>query len=227
MDDKVVKLNFPVWDLCREIPLICSHKSGQTVRSVEQVIQSLRRWSWLQTELDRLCRFDRYTYVHSVHVAILALMMAEHMGYKRKDLRDIVLGALLHDVGKEKIPLAILNRPGKLSASEFALVKEHPSLGEEILRLKPLSLSTYLVICQHHERWNGQGYPDGLRETQIHPFAQIVAVADVFDALTADRPYRSGIPGKVAHDMLLAGAGTDFADEVIEAFQEIAALYGE
>ncbi|CAA7599547.1 HD/PDEase domain protein [Acididesulfobacillus acetoxydans] len=225
LDIVVAKPYTPAKDLYPEIPLFSSRKSGPKVRAVEQIVQSLRRWSWLEVELDRLCRFDRYTYVHSIHVAVLSLMMAEQLAYKRKDLRDLVLGALLHDVGKERIPLALLNRPGKLTLNEFELVKEHPSLGEEILRLKPLSLSAYLVICQHHERWNGRGYPDGLHGTQIHPFAQIAAVADVYDALTTDRPYRKGLPGRVAYEMVVAGAGTDFSEEVVEAFQEIVVLF--
>lgn len=206
MNNEFAKAEIPALDVNEEIPAY---------------VYSLQAWPWLQTEFERLAAFDRYTYIHSIRVATIARLIAEELGYRQEGTGHIVLGALLHDLGKLKIPLAVLNKPGKLTTEEMAIIKQHPVLGEEMLRDKHLPLDVTLVIYQHHERWDGRGYPDGLYGMQIHPFAQIVAVADVYDALTAVRPYREAIPGRVAYEMVLAGAGRDFDDEVIEAFRRV------
>jgi len=184
-------------------------------------VQGVELWPWLNSELERLLAFDRYTCIHSIRVAEIARLLASELGCKQEDIRNIVLGAVLHDLGKLKIPAAVLNKPGKLSAEEMEIIKQHPVLGEEMLQVKQLPLVVRLIIYQHHERWDGRGYPDVLQGLQIHQFAQIVAVADIFDALTAVRPYRAELPRQIACEMVLAGAGTDFDEEVVEAFRRV------
>jgi len=135
--------------------------------------------------------FDDYTFAHSVNVCILAIMTGITMGYSSIQLNELGIGALLHDIGKMRINLTILNKPGELTRNEFSEIKRHSEFGFRILRdYKDLSLLSTHVAYQHHERWDGQGYPRNLAGENILEYARITAVADVYDALLANRPYR-------------------------------------
>ena len=125
------------------------------------------------------------------------------------------------------IPSSILNKPSGLTPEEFEIVKRHPIQGQHLIQNVGVPSEVLLSIGQHHERWNGQGYPARLMKCGIHPSAQIVAVADVFNALTADRPYRKGLPPYHALEMIIAGSGTDFAPDVVQAFRCSLLLYPE
>ncbi len=135
--------------------------------------------------------FDNYTFAHSVNVCILAIMTGITMGYSRIQLNELGVGALLHDIGKLRVNLKTLNKPGELTRNEFREIKQHPEFGFRILRdYEDLSLLSTHVAYQHHERWDGQGYPRNLAGENILEYARITAVADVYDALLANRPYR-------------------------------------
>lgn len=170
---------------------------------------------------------DNYTYIHSVNVAIIATLIGAQLGYPGKSIHNLCLGALLHDIGKLMIPASILQKPAGLTPDEFEIVKQHPIHGYEMLRGGGFPSEILFAIRQHHERWNGQGYPDRLIKRGIHPFAQIVAIADVFDALTADRPYRKGFPPYHALEMVIAGSATDFAPDMVKAFRGSLVIYPE
>jgi HD-GYP domain-containing protein (c-di-GMP phosphodiesterase class II) len=136
--------------------------------------------------------FDDYTYAHSVNVCILSIMTGITMGYNYDQLNELGIGALLHDIGKIRINLEILNKPGELTRDEFREIKRHPEFGFRILRdYQDLSLLSTHVAYQHHERWDGHGYPRNIARENILEYARIAAAADVYDALLADRPYRS------------------------------------
>ncbi len=130
-------------------------------------------------------------------------------------------GALLHDIGKISIPEAILNKPGKLTAEEFAIIKQHPEIGERICRPLRSGADIAPIVRGHHERWDGGGYPDGLAGETIPLGARIVAVADAFDAMTTDRPYRKALALKTAWEILREGAGTQWDAAVVEAFMSV------
>ncbi|MBO8158094.1 HD-GYP domain-containing protein [Thermosyntropha sp.] len=135
--------------------------------------------------------FDDYTFGHSVNVCILSIMAGITMGYHDLKLKELGIGALLHDIGKVYLDPAVLNKPDDLTREEYAEVKRHTEYGFEILRKYPdIPLLAAHIAFQHHERWDGQGYPRGLAGEDIHEYARIVAVADVYDALLSDRPYR-------------------------------------
>ena len=127
----------------------------------------------------------------------------------------------LHDVGKIGVPDEILKKTGKLTDAEFAMVKLHPELGERIVSQIPQLKETLTGIRNHHERWDGRGYPDGLAGEQIPILARILAVADTFDAMTSDRPYRPGMPIGRALDEIERGAGTQFDPEYAIRFVEL------
>ncbi len=127
-------------------------------------------------------------------------------------------GALLHDIGKIGISEAILNKPGKLTPEEFAIIKQHPEIGERICRPLRFGADVAPIVRGHHERWDGGGYPDGLAGEAIPLGARIVAVADAFDAMTTDRPYRKALALEKAWEILREGAGSQWDAAVVEAF---------
>ncbi|MHB8127045.1 MAG: HD-GYP domain-containing protein [Desulfitobacteriaceae bacterium] len=202
-----------------------------TMEIVDEIINELEEYETFSEEykiyvdFNRFRTHDNYTYVHSVNVAILATLIGSQIGYWGKYLHNLCLGALLHDIGKLMIPASILQKPSGLTPEEFEIVKRHSIYGQEMLRNVGVPSEVLFAIRQHHERWNGQGYPDRLMKQGIHPSAQIVAVADVFDALTADRPYRKGLPPYHALEMIIAVSGTDFSPDVVEAFRRSLVLY--
>jgi putative nucleotidyltransferase with HDIG domain len=178
-------------------------------------------------DLDELQIFDELTYNHSINTALLATLIAIQLGHNEEFVHNVAIGALFHDWGKMLLPREILNKPSGLTFKEFEIVKKHPIYGEGMLRQKKVSEDVLKIIRQHHERWGGQGYPDSLCKEQIQRSAQIVAVADVFEALTADRPYRKGLHPYYALEMILSGEGTEFAPEVVMAFRKILQVYPE
>ncbi len=164
---------------------------------------------------------DRYTCGHSDRVAQMSTRIASELGLSAKDCEQIHMSGLLHDIGKIGVPDYVLSKPDRLTESEFALVKLHPTIGFEILKdLKPIS---YVLpgVLHHHEAFDGSGYPHGLSEENIPLFGRIIAVADSFDAMTSDRPYRSGMPRAEAERILLLGSGTQWDPNIIRAFLRI------
>jgi putative nucleotidyltransferase with HDIG domain len=140
-------------------------------------------------------KYDHYTYTHSVNVSVLSLGMAVELGIKDKeDLRVLGMGGMLHDIGKSKIPAAILNKPGRLTDEEFAVIKQHVVLGKRLLADNvEIPQSALTPLMQHHERLTGKGYPFGLNDKQISVIGRIVAIADTYDALTTARPYKNAM----------------------------------
>ncbi len=136
---------------------------------------------------------DDATYVHSMNVALICNLFAHWLKYNEQDTKILTLAGLLHDIGKMKIPPEIIKKPGKLTDDEYRIIQEHPTLGYNILKEKNIDPRICNAALMHHERCNGRGYPKGLTSSDIDPFAKIVAIADVYDALTAARVYRGPI----------------------------------
>ena len=192
---------------------------------VDKIINELEGSNKVYIDLNEFREFDNYTYIHSVNVAILASLIGLHMGFKGQTLRNLTLGAMFHDIGKSAIPYEILNKASSLTAAEFEIIKKHPVLGEEMIKRTCISVEVLSVIRHHHERWNGKGYPDGVRQRAITLNAQIVAVVDVFDALIGDRPYRKGLPPYHALEIIIAGSGEEFNEEIVKSFRQCLILY--
>lgn len=171
---------------------------------------------------------DDYTFSHSTNVTLYTLAMAIKLGYSDQKLNEIGMGGMLHDIGKTGIPLEILNKKGPLTAEEFELIKKHPEFGFELLR-RDHSISLLSAHCayQHHEKLDGTGYPRGIKGDDIHPYAKIMAVADVFDALTSNRSYRDAMLPHEAMEILFAGTHTHFEDSIITIFRQTVAVYPE
>lgn len=165
---------------------------------------------------------DLNTGVHSTRLAEWALHVGAELGLSEKDLSDLEVAALLHDIGKVGIPDAILNKPGKLTSEEYALMKKHPEYGWAVLRQIPGMESASLLILHHHESFDGRGYPGGLKGREIPVGSRIVSVIDAFDAMVSSRPYREGLPFEEAKRRLREAAGTQFDPDVVAHFVPMA-----
>lgn len=188
-------------------------------RAVVRVVSEVITHPAAALPLQELRQADEYTLLHSVEVCLLSTMLGRAMGIRGTALVDLAMGALLHDVGKVGIPTAILNKPDRLTDEELAIMKRHTTLGWVMLREQPdLPPEVALVALQHHERWDGRGYPLQLAGEQIHLFSRICMVADVYDALTADRVYREGIHPTEALAMMAGPMREMFDPGALETF---------
>jgi len=164
---------------------------------------------------------DAYTGKHAERVAAYGMELAGAAGLESADSPQIEFGFLLHDVGKVAVPDAVLFKSSSLTEEEYALVRRHPIIGSEILRDVDFLGEGKLVVRHHHERWDGSGFPDGLSGEAIPLAARVFAVADALDALTTDRPYRPASSFARARAVVLAGGGTQFDPDVVEAYKQI------
>ncbi|MCH8919187.1 MAG: HD-GYP domain-containing protein [Chloroflexi bacterium] len=164
---------------------------------------------------------DPVTGCHGQRVAELAVGLARAVGVRDGELDGIYVGAVLHDIGKIAIPTEILMRPHPLNEEEWALIKRHPLDGARIISSVQFPWDVKPIIVQHHERFNGTGYPAGLRGEEIVLFARIFAVVDAFEAMTADRPYRRAMPEEKALDEITGNAGTQFDPDIASTFVEL------
>ncbi len=174
-------------------------------------------------DLFTLMDHDYYTYTHATNVCVYSVALADGLGIvDPTDLIAIGIAGLLHDLGKRHIPSTVLNKPGKLNAEEWELVQEHPRAAfDELGSRDDLTWDQLMVIYQHHERLDGSGYPVGLEGTEIHEWAQICAIADVFDALTSERPYRKPDPMDKVLAFMQRCAGRQFDKEMIKCWTTI------
>lgn len=186
--------------------------------------------------ISNLASADEYTHTHSVSVCAIGVIIARahweengwydpltnnHVkGDHSSRLQKLAMGLLLHDIGKMFTPLEILNKTGKLTEKEWEVMRRHPEEGAELVDgvVSPWVLG---VIRDHHERWNGNGYPAGLKGDEIHEFSRIAAIADVYDAITSERPYKEARPAVDGVNIIRKGRGTDFEETLVDTFLEL------
>jgi HD-GYP domain-containing protein (c-di-GMP phosphodiesterase class II) len=170
--------------------------------------------------------YDEYTFGHSINVCLLSVMIGAKFPLTEQELFELAMGAILHDLGMMQIPSNILSKSEPLLPDERKLIQEHTEKGFDILRrVGPIPLVSAHVAYQHHENFNGSGYPRGLLGDDIHLYSRIVAVADLYDAITSDRPYRKAFPPHEAYEIMLASKGTKLDSRLVDAFLEKVALY--
>lgn len=161
---------------------------------------------------------DAYTNGHSYRVAEYSVLLAQELRWPEEEVENLRHAALLHDIGKISIPDSVLNKPTKLTDEEYNVIKSHAAKGGEILKCITAIPGADLVARHHHERYDGTGYPDGLKGDQIPKSARIVAIADAYDAMNSRRIYRKNLSGEVIRGELVKGTGTQFEPEAVEAF---------
>ena len=182
--------------------------------------RSVEGFSMLDALVTAVDTKDRYTRRHSEDVMTLGLGIARRLGLTEADQHTVAVAALLHDVGKIGVPDHILRKPARLTAAEFEAVQSHPSIGAAIVAAVPGLEATLPAVRHHHERWDGAGYPDGLRGLETPQTARLLAVADAYSAMTTDRPYRKGLTAAEARRTLEQGAGTQWDPACVRAFLE-------
>ena len=166
---------------------------------------------------------DAETHGHSERVVSFSLRLGRELGLDDRQMRALEFGALLHDIGKIGVPDSVLRKPAPLTPSEWERMREHPKFGEQILRGIEFLADASRVVAHHHERWDGTGYPSGLRGEEIDLNARIFAVADAFDAITSERVYKTACTYEVAAAELEKGAGRHFDPRVVAAFRRVPA----
>lgn len=196
-----------------------------TDRIAKDLMRAITENDAIAVDIDALKVSDEYTFKHSVDVATMAMIIAKKHGFSNHEVYEIGVAGLLHDVGKTKIPNEILNKPGRLSDEEFSIMKQHALYGYRILEKKEnLSDSIRLGVLQHHEKMNGMGYPLGVPKEKICLYARILSIADIYDALVTERPYKKAFSKRDAVEMLMAM--TDELDiSVLKSFLGSVILY--
>jgi putative nucleotidyltransferase with HDIG domain len=210
--------------------LSLSHRFFDQLKARRDIADVARRLRELESRFHDLVRKwaqdieskDAYTLGHCERVAQVACMLAEELGFDDTTMFWFEVGALLHDVGKIVVPVEILNKNGPLTPEERAWMERHPVAGVELLREVEFPGDVLPMIRGHHERYDGHGYPDGLAGEDIPLAARILCVADVFDALTTDRPYRKAFEIRDALTLMQAETGRQFDPEILAAFMRIA-----
>lgn len=213
--------------------LLETKESGRLVIDPQSIYSTVNQFTGeimssrdLMFNLVDLRQQDDYTFAHSVNVCVLALMTGMTLGYDSKKLAILGVGALLHDLGKIKIPDEILNKPGRLTREEFSIIKKHTVYGYELIRDSSSLDSLHAIMAyQHHESCDGTGYPAGIKTEKFHDFSQIISIVDKFDALTADRVYRKPFAPCEAYEMCAASGNYLFKDYIVKAFLNNIAAY--
>lgn len=198
------------------IPAVTTYVAFEMIRRLQQQTQDA-----MIAMADAIDRRDPYTADHSVRVAELSLRIAEVYGMNERDIERLRLASRVHDIGKIGIGDHILNKAGRLTDEEWAVMKEHPAIGEELLKPYRQFRHETGIVRSHHERWDGKGYPDGLVGAAIPLASRIIAVADTYDAMTTSRPYRPGLSRQVAVDEIRSKALTQFDPQVVGSFLQI------
>lgn len=193
---------------------------------VDGIVDSMFRQPSALLPLAQMKTIDEYTFQHSVSVAALAVAFGRVLDMQRDEIRALSLGGLLHDVGKAKVPGRILNKSGKLDGRELEIMKSHVSETAGLLRdIKGVSEITFNAAAQHHERYDGTGYPHGLKGDQISLHGQMLAIVDVYDAITSLRAYHKGMPPTDALRKIFEWSGTHFDRTLVQAFIKGIGIY--
>lgn len=186
---------------------------------VETIVDVILKNKEMMLNMVDLKVFDDYTYFHSVNVAVLSIGLGASMGLDKADLCNLGFGALLHDIGKVFVPKEILNKRGPLTDSEFSEMKQHSFMGYEYLAKEFVgSIAAQAGILDHHEKFSGGGYPNNVKGDKISLYGRIISIADVYDALTSDRPYRKGLIPSEAVEYIMGGTSTLFDPDLVKFF---------
>lgn len=194
-------------------------KESVIKKQVGDIIDELLNHKGMMVNMIDLKCFDNYTYSHSVNVAVLSIILGIALGLKKDTLVKLGLGAIMHDIGKVFVDKDILNKPEKLTEEEFNEIKKHSKRGYEYVKEKfNLPTMSSCAILDHHEKYDGSGYPHGKNKDEISLFGKIIAVADVYDALSSERTYRQAMNPSESMEYIMSGSGTLFDPKIVDIF---------
>ncbi len=211
---------------CERTNTLSKHALNQGMRMAEDLVMSILHQDVFLVDVVTIKDYDNYTYSHSVYVAMLSVLVGMQLKYNQKQLNELALCGLMHDIGKVDIPLEIINKPAPLTAEEFEEMKTHPLRSIERLRHNQnMTQRIFNGISCHHEKYDGTGYPYGLSGDRIHIYARILALADVYDALTSDRSYRRAWMPAEAIEYMMAQSNIHFDHSLLQCFLRTVAAY--
>jgi len=203
-----------------------SVKIDEVEITTNALVDSIFRNQDALTCMSRLQTKDSYLIEHSLNVSILMAIFAKHLGFEKRLIQELTLGAFLHDVGKTLIPLDLLNKPSELSTKEQVIIQTHITLGLKILENSPdISHIALSLLKEHHERLDGSGYPKQLVGEDISKYGRMVAIIDSYDAMTSERPYRKGIPPINAFKILMSESPQFYDEKLVEKFIQCMGIY--
>jgi len=195
-------------------------------RAVKMIVEDVMNNKNVLINLTDIRNHDDYTFAHSINACLIASVIGRKVGLNEQSLKELSLGVILHDLGKMLIPPEILNKKEALTSEEWQLLKEHSETGFEILRKQTsIPLTSAHVAYQHHENFDGTGYPRGIAADDIHQYARIAAIADLYDAVTSDRPYRPALLPNESYELVLSSRGTKLDPQITDVFLENVALF--
>lgn len=221
-----VKAIKSVYDLFENYHLSKSLNTKDLAPTVKNILQNLISNKNNLVQVNDIRLYDDYTFGHSVNVSVLSTMIGTLLHYSTEKLHELALGALLHDIGKVMLPLSIITKPSKLLPEEIEVIQTHPACGYELLsKCEELPPCVKIIAQQHHEKFQGGGYPSGISGNAICEYARIVMIADVYDALLADRPYKKAYTPSLAYKLMTQSMRSFFDAPLLELFFGQVAIY--
>lgn len=196
------------------------------IYAANEILQELLNSKDITREVNRISCYDTVTWIHSVDVCTYSCLCGIAMGYDDKSLKELSEAALLHDIGKSLVNTGILNKPARLTEDEFAMMKNHPVYGFQLLKANTtLPIPVITATFEHHENEDGSGYPRGIKGDKIHRYAKIIHATDVYEACTAKRPYKKPMNPADAMENLMGGYGSLYDMKVIDILRSVIVLY--
>jgi HD-GYP domain-containing protein (c-di-GMP phosphodiesterase class II) len=209
-------------DIKRDRKIVIAGLRDAVTGITDSIVRNPDACMWLRLVKDR----DSYTYYHLLDTSALAIAFGRHLGFSRTELSDLGLGAMLIDIGKLRLPPELISKTGSLSDTELQIVRNHVEYGIELIQQAPgVTKRIIEIVATHHERFDGKGYPEGLRGRAIPPFARMASIADFFDAITSDKPYAAGISPHDAMRKLYDAADQAYQRELVEQFIQCIGIY--
>lgn len=201
-------------------------KVKKTMHSVEDLVDYVIRKKEINTNLFEMKTYDNYTYIHCIDTGIMATYLATCLDFDDDKAKRVGMAAMFHDIGKMQVPISIINKKSKLTNDEIAEIRKHPIYGGEILRKAGVFPEDVIMgVIEHHERYDGNGYPFGLAKNEICEFAKIISICDVFTAISADRSYRKKFKPNEAYEYILSNGNIMFDMKYVEQFRKNFYIY--
>lgn len=232
VDSGKIEMVEPIRTTCRlkaseAVKMVASNSRDVPLQDiVGDILSDIMSFNGIVECLNNISSHDGYTFTHSVDVCVLAMCIGKQMGYSRAPLIELGIGALLHDVGKLKIPHHIINKINEITDAEFDVIKTHSHLGHELVKNhKQVCERSARMVLEHHERYDKSGYPEGKPGKQIDRFSSICAIADVYNAMTTHKTYRAAHPPHEVYEWIMGLGDTHFEFKSVQAFSKCVVPY--